>query len=751
MHITSFCFSALVAVSSLTAQGNNTVLLGTLDPRPGNVDYNDIWGYTAPNGDEYALLGSEDGTTIVDCTNPAAPVSRGFIAGPNSPWRDIRTYQTYAYVVTEGGSGMQIIDLTNPNSPSLVTTWGTNRWGNAHNISIDTSTGIIYVPGTNNGMVIADASSNPTNPTFVQNYNAPYLHDFQAQGGFGYGSAINSGFLRILDLNNNLATVSDTTTPSNFTHQAWPTADNNTLVTTDEQGGGVLKIYDITNKSNPIARGQYTPISSSIPHNAFIIGNIVHISWYTEGYRAVDISDPNNPVEVASYDTTPGGGSSGFSGAWGCYPFSPSGNIFISDIGTGLYVLRRESASISSIPLPDTINEAGPYTVTATAASSSGISTINLVYSVDGGAQQTVAMTSTGTPNQFSANIPGQQAPSAVSYFVDASTGSGGSLRFPATGTSDFIVGVVDRVFFQDFESGDGGFISGFSSTQNDWQFGSPTGSNGTSSGVAWQDPGQAASGANCWGNDLGIGNFNGAYQSNVNNWLDSPTIPTNGVQGLKLRFQRWVSVEDGQFDQTTLLVNGQQVWQNPTGSNLTESSWTPVEYDISSITNGSSTVQVRFQLQSDAGLNLGGWALDDFELVAISDCLPLEIYGTATVGSNGLPQIGSVNNPQVGSSNFELTCTNLVPNGFAFLVGNFTSVNTVIAGVNVNVQPAGAVTLGLLLNGAGDASYTLPIPNDPALDGLDVFFQWVGIDPAAPGGNLSGSEGIRVRACIGS
>ncbi|HIE70577.1 MAG TPA: choice-of-anchor B family protein, partial [Planctomycetes bacterium] len=160
---------------------------------------------------------------------------------------------------------------------------------------------------------------------------------------------MSGGVLRIMDTSTAMpwTILSNTSTPNNFTHNAWPNATGTLCVTTDEQTGGVIKMFDITNKSNPIGLGQFTPNSSAIPHNAFIVGDKVHVSWYTEGYRCIDISDPNNPVEVASYDTWPGS-SGGFNGCWGCYPFLPSGNILVSDRSTGLYIVRPGGATFET-------------------------------------------------------------------------------------------------------------------------------------------------------------------------------------------------------------------------------------------------------------------------------------------------------------------------------------------------------------------------------------------------------------------
>jgi len=69
---------------------------------------NSCWGYVAPNGSEFAIIGLSDGTAFVDITNPGASVLKAFVAGPTSLWRDVRTYGTTCYAASEGGGGIQV-------------------------------------------------------------------------------------------------------------------------------------------------------------------------------------------------------------------------------------------------------------------------------------------------------------------------------------------------------------------------------------------------------------------------------------------------------------------------------------------------------------------------------------------------------------------------------------------------------------------------------------------------------------------
>jgi choice-of-anchor B domain-containing protein len=319
-------------------------------------NYNDIWGYVDPTtGKEYAILGSYTGTHIVDCSNPASPVLRGQFNSANTGssgnlWRDMKTYGRYAYVVSEAHGGMQIINLTNPDSPTLVGVWG--NWSNAHNIGMDEGTGLAYVCGTDRGVVIIDVKTNPTSPIERGTFSSPYIHDLEVVDGYAYFSAQNSNQLRIYDATNSplLPELSRIGLPgSSISHNCWPSRDGNVCVTTNEAAGGPVGIFDISNKRLPsllaVYRANPATAPSAIPHNAYIRDRIVHVAHYTEGYRAVDISDPANPVEVGYYDTYLGA-SSGYNGAWGCYHEQPSGHIYISDMQSGLFVLKPTATTV---------------------------------------------------------------------------------------------------------------------------------------------------------------------------------------------------------------------------------------------------------------------------------------------------------------------------------------------------------------------------------------------------------------------
>ena len=84
-------------------------------------------------------------------------------------------------------------------------------------------------------------------------------------------------------------------------------------------------------------------------HNVYVRPgtNLVIISYYVDGTRILDISDPANPVEVGFYDTSNLIGL--YDGNWGTYAYLPSGHIISSDRQTGLYIFSSALVEGSSL------------------------------------------------------------------------------------------------------------------------------------------------------------------------------------------------------------------------------------------------------------------------------------------------------------------------------------------------------------------------------------------------------------------
>ena len=297
------------------------------------------WGYTSPSGRRLALVGTSVGLSVVDVTTPASPRLTGTITGASSAWREVKTYREYAYVTTEAQTGLDIVDLRDPDRPLKLRTWN-ETFASAHTLWIDQETGLLYANGTQNGMHVLDLTADPTNPREVGVFGDFYVHDGYSRGGRYYAAAIRNGFLAVLDVSRSdaIRELYRFSTGGTFTHNAWLTRDGRYLFTTDERGGAPLEGWDLL-ATPPAKVSQYIAAPGSIPHNVMVDGDRLLVSHYTEGVHLLDIADPTRPRVLGFYDTYTGVGT-GFNGAWGAYIFPGSNLIVVSDIGGGLFVVE---------------------------------------------------------------------------------------------------------------------------------------------------------------------------------------------------------------------------------------------------------------------------------------------------------------------------------------------------------------------------------------------------------------------------
>jgi len=342
----------IALISNISAQ--NLQLRSNLPYSPSVLS--NIGGYKDASGNEYALVGTDFGLSIVDVTDPNNPVIKITVNGINSIWREVKTYREVAYVTTEGGGGLQIIDLSNLPT-SINTTYYTGdgiiagQLSTIHALHCDTAKGFLYLYGTSigNGNTIFLDLADPLNPTYAGEYVYPgsssdnYVHDGIVENDTMYESHIYPGFFTVVDVRNksNPVLLATQQTPTNFTHNTWLSDDHKTLFTTDENSGSYLGAYDISDLGNirELSRFQTAPGSGAIIHNTHILNDYAITSWYKEGVVINDVARPANPIEVGHYDTYAQGSGDGFNGCWGVYPFLPSGNIVASDIDNGLFVL----------------------------------------------------------------------------------------------------------------------------------------------------------------------------------------------------------------------------------------------------------------------------------------------------------------------------------------------------------------------------------------------------------------------------
>lgn len=348
--------SFLLSGNAFSQLGNNNMyLLANLNFYSAPGPYSAIWGYKAPDGREYAILGAYTGTSFVDITDPSNIVEVGFVpttapGSSNNIWREMKTYSHYAYIVSENAnSGVQIVDLQYlPDSVRYVTKYVPPGHSSTHSIS--QSGPYLYLNGCNSsfgrGVTVLDLTQNPVAPVKRGGFNADYIHDCRVVNDTIYAANIYVSKVSIINATNknSLSLITSfINLPNSGPHNTALSPDGNTLFVTDEIGNSPrqMKMWNVSDFGNITYLGAWQPtgITSSIVHNVETYGNYALVGHYSAGLRLVDATVPSAPVEVAWYDTYPQDDASSYNGCWGGYMF-PSGKIIASDRQTGLYVVK---------------------------------------------------------------------------------------------------------------------------------------------------------------------------------------------------------------------------------------------------------------------------------------------------------------------------------------------------------------------------------------------------------------------------
>ena len=596
---------------------------------------NDCWGYVSPSGREYGLVGHSDGTAFVEVTNPSSPVIVEQISGPNSLWRDIKVFGHHAYAVSEGGSGIQVIDMSgidngNVTLVNTVTTGGTNA---THNIIINEDSGYLYrAGGGDNGLRIYDLNADPVNPPYVGSWTYKYVHDAQIVT-FPFGSpyagrevafccaGFNSGWnetgLTIVDVTNksNIYIIAEMQhTNNNYSHQGWLTEDfqyfylNDEL---DEQNTGSLtttRIIDVSSLESPVQVGTCTTGSISIDHNLYIKGNTMYQANYRSGLRIFDITDRLNPVQTAWFDTYPGSDAASFNGIWSNYPFFPSGTVIGSDLERGMFIWTVTAPSVEAElldPVPEMLDPAGgnSFRISATLADGATYDSAASMLRWNDGSGWTdspLSIETPGNPMVLRATFGISECGNSVDFEAIVAA-TDGFTATPASGTALSANDILTS--FEDNCETNPGWSVNNDCTDGQWGRGIPAGG-----GDRGDPPSDGDGSGRCWLTDNVAGNSDVDGGTTT---LVSPVLDASAPDSI-VEYTRWYSNDFGAApnedvfnirvsdDAGTSWILLEQV--GPGGPEAS-GGWYTVQYDLASVPGLEANDQFRVAFEaSDLG-----------------------------------------------------------------------------------------------------------------------------------------------------
>jgi len=320
-----------------------------------NLQYSGCWGL-ALNGREYAVLGGAAHVLFFDITEPTEPKLIGKFAGTtnNTLWREFKSYKNRIYAVSDqSAEGLMIFDMQNAPDTVMRTYWSSEFFKSAHTITLDTTSGHIYLNGTNvANMVVLDVSQNPDQPTLITTTALPggYIHDSYVRHDTLYASSGNNGYF-IYDFSDPLTPVTlASLAAGGYNHNSWLNPEGTHAYFTEEIPDGrpiqIVNLQNLPNGEIELVGNFLTPslppsLGAPIPHNVYIKDHLLFVSQYEDGLLVYDISNPLTPTLTGRYDTHPENVQyNTYYGNWGNYPWLPSGTIISGDMQNGLQLLK---------------------------------------------------------------------------------------------------------------------------------------------------------------------------------------------------------------------------------------------------------------------------------------------------------------------------------------------------------------------------------------------------------------------------
>jgi choice-of-anchor B domain-containing protein len=205
----------------------------------------------------------------------------------------------------------------------------------------------------------------PRNPKIIGSYTETYMHDVYVESFtkekarqcapghdpcevvFGW----TGGDFRVIDWtekSNPIVLGTLEYSRLGYAHSGWIAANKRSIFgfdEFDEVGEGIrtrVLTIDITDLRNPSLKNEWLGSTNAIDHNGYVYKKKLYISSYSRGLTILNVKNPSSPKEIGFFDTYPEHDQPQFRGAWGVYPFLPSGNILVSDINRGLFILKEQ-------------------------------------------------------------------------------------------------------------------------------------------------------------------------------------------------------------------------------------------------------------------------------------------------------------------------------------------------------------------------------------------------------------------------
>jgi len=206
----------------------------------------------------------------------------------------------YAYL-TEGTGGIRILDITNPNAPTVAGTL--DPAGDAWKIQVVGK--YAYVAADTAGLQIFDVSD-PSAPVLTATYDTSgEALDVYVSGKYAFVADGGSLYVVIIDISDPYAPIWVSNIFMDGYNQSGVFVSGKYLYASDREYE--MQSYDISDPYNPVYLDYY---NSEKINDAYVVGGYAYLAAYTNPYIIiVDVSDADGMVEKSYTSTSPDTGA----------------------------------------------------------------------------------------------------------------------------------------------------------------------------------------------------------------------------------------------------------------------------------------------------------------------------------------------------------------------------------------------------------------------------------------------------------
>ena len=297
------------------------------------------YGVTLSADGNYAYVADRSsGLQIIDVSTPASPTRVGTYNTSGYAYGvTLSSDGKYAYVA-DGSPGLQIIDVSTPASPTRVGTYNTS--GSAYGVTLSADGKYAYVADGSPGLQIIDVST-PASPTRVGTYNTSGTANgvtLSADGKYAYVTDGLRG-LQIID-------VSTPASPRRVgIYNTSGTANGVTLSADGKyayvaDGSPGLQIIDVSTPASPTSVGTYNTSGTAFRVTLSADGKYAYVAGLSSGLQIIDVSTPASPTSVGTYNTS--------GDVYGVTLSSDETYAYVADYSSGLQIIKKVNPGVFS-------------------------------------------------------------------------------------------------------------------------------------------------------------------------------------------------------------------------------------------------------------------------------------------------------------------------------------------------------------------------------------------------------------------